>query len=200
MTQPLDKLGPALVKMQSELDHAVRGSSNPQTGKKYADLTSCIEAARPHLVANGLAIIQFPTTAAEPNSEALGLTTMLIHSSGQFLSDTFEMKPMKTAKGGALVLKNDPQGYGSCLSYMRRYSYAAIVGLGQVDDDGNGSSGKERTNKPMFTTDQKTTILKQLEKTAPEMLDNKTKELGQPDDWPDAAWLGAQKFLKEGNK
>jgi hypothetical protein len=70
-------------------------------------------------VDNGLAIIQLPTTN--------GLTTILSHTSGQYISENMTMQPSK----------NDPQGQGSALTYMRRYSLASILNLNAQDDDGN---------------------------------------------------------------
>lgn len=136
MSDETNEIFKAIFMMQSNLVHANKDSNNPFFKSKYADLTACIDAARPHLANNGLAVVQFPTIANNPDHCAL--TTMITHSSGQYVSNVMEMKPVK----------NDPQGIGSCITYMRRYAFAAAVGLGQQDDDGNAASGRQEKSKP----------------------------------------------------
>jgi hypothetical protein len=122
----LDKIAPALVAAQAKITFATKDSTNPHFKNRYADLQSVIEAIKGPLNENGIAFIQTPS-----KSEAgfLSLTTMLIHTSGQFISDTASIP----------LPKNDPQGYGSALTYGRRYGLAAICGLFQADDDGEAA-------------------------------------------------------------
>jgi hypothetical protein len=176
-SESLDKLAAALAKAQSTLDHASKDSSNPFFKSKYADLTACIDASRPHLSENGLSVSQFPTACEREGYCAL--VTTLLHSSGQFISGTMEMKPVKT----------DPQAIGSCLTYLRRYALAAVVGLGQVDDDGNSASRKS-VGKEEISAHDKVKILALLEKHAPD----KIEANGPPYSWTVATWKKAQKF------
>lgn len=113
----------ALSKAQGVMKHAIKDSNNPHFKSKYADLTSCLEAVREPLSKNGLAIVQLPSRSAEGLVE---LTTMLIHESGQWIGSTASTR----------IAKDDPQGMGSALSYLRRYSLMSITGLGADDDDG----------------------------------------------------------------
>lgn len=134
-SEQINELAAALSKAQGKITGALKDSENPFFKSKYADLASCWDAAREQLAANGLAVIQ--TTSVGDNGAAV-VTTMLAHSSGQWVRDTIALMPVK----------GDPQGMGSCYTYARRYSLAAIVGIAQVDDDGNAASGKTGVHTP----------------------------------------------------
>ena len=123
----LNEIAPALVAAQAAITYAAKDSTNPHFKNRYADLQSVIEAIKGPLNANGIAFIQTPS---EAQAGFLNLTTTLIHKSGQFISDTATIP----------LPKNDPQGYGSALTYGRRYGLAAICGLFQADDDGEASA------------------------------------------------------------
>jgi hypothetical protein len=129
-SENINELAAALAKAQGEITGALKDSANPFFKSKYADLASCWDACRKPLSDNGLAIIQSP----EVTGEGLTLTTLLTHSTGQWIKNVFRMLP-----------KDDtPQGVGSALTYARRYALTALIGIAQVDDDGNAASG--RTN------------------------------------------------------
>ena len=98
---------------------------------KYADLASVIDAARNALSKNNLAVIQTTQTI---NGE-LVLFTTLSHSSGEWIRGEYPIKPVK----------QDPQGFGSAMTYARRYAFSAITGIASEDDDGNAAS----QGKPM---------------------------------------------------
>jgi len=116
----------ALSKAQGVMKHAVKDSNNPHFRSKYADLTSCLEAVREPLAKNGLAIVQLPSRSTDGLVE---LTTMLIHESGQWIGSTASTR----------IAKDDAQGMGSALSYLRRYCLMAVTGLGADDDDGEAA-------------------------------------------------------------
>jgi hypothetical protein len=122
-------LAKALSTVQGKLTHAKKDSANPFFKSKYADLESVWDACRDLLASNGLAVAQFPGTYSDLD-KSMSLTTILTHSSGEYISQEMSV-PMS---------KVDAQGAGSCLSYMRRYSLAAVVGVVQADDDGNAAS------------------------------------------------------------
>jgi hypothetical protein len=129
-SENMNELASALAKAQGEVTGALKDSANPFFKSKYADLASCWDACREPLSKNGLAIIQSP----EITAEGLTLTTLLIHSTGQWIKNVFRIVP-----------KDDtPQGVGSALTYARRYALTSLIGIAQVDDDGNAASG--RTN------------------------------------------------------
>ena len=142
----IDKLAVALVKAQSELESAKKDSDNPFFKSKYADLASVWDACRDALTKNGLAVVQ-----PFDNDENGGVIveTMLIHSSGQWLMGSLTLRPVKA----------DPQGIGSAITYGRRYSLAAIVGVIQTDDDAEqamGRNDKTATRRPVPTPIVKT--------------------------------------------
>ena len=127
-SEQINELATALAKAQGEIKNAVKDSANPYYKSRYADLASVWEACRTALSSNGLAVSQIPELR---DSGMVSVHTMLLHSSGQWLSGELSMVPVK----------NDPQGIGSCITYIRRYALAAIVGISPEDDDGNAASG-----------------------------------------------------------
>lgn len=134
-SEELNELFSALSKAQAELKPAKKDKDNPFFKSKYADLDSCWEALRQPLSKNSIAVIQLPM-AGDP--KIMRLKTIMTHSSGQWISCDIELIP----------IKNDPQGYGSALTYGRRYSLGAITGLStDEDDDGNGASNLSDKNK-----------------------------------------------------
>lgn len=132
-SESLGNLFKALASAQSEIKGAHKDSSNPFYKSKYATLESVWEACREPLTKNGLSVSQFPCTL----NNKPALKTVLGHSSGEFISDIAELNPTK----------NDPQGMGSAISYMRRYALAAVVGIYQEDDDANVASGKKEMSQ-----------------------------------------------------
>jgi len=120
-------IAPAFVKAKKAFSPALKDKTNPAFRSKYADLGACLEAVNDALLENGIALIQ------ETHEDASGVTveTVLLHESGECI------------KGGRLHVpasKQDPQGYGSALTYARRYSLMAICGIAPEDDDGNAAS------------------------------------------------------------
>ncbi len=130
-SETLNELAAALTLAQAEIEDAEKCKQNPAFRSKYADLGAIWDACKPALAKHGLSVAQFCEPAPEGQ---LMLTTMLLHKSGQFLSGT------------ALIplAKVDPQGYGSAMTYARRYGLAAMVGVCPEDDDGNAASGRGR--------------------------------------------------------
>lgn len=136
-SESITKLVAALVKVQSHLKGAHKGSKNPYFNSSYADLTSVWQACRDPLADNGLAVVQ--TTDLVDGAAACYLETTLVHTSGEWVSGRLLLNPVK----------HDPQGFGSAITYARRYALAAIVGICPEDDDGNAASEpKEPTKAP----------------------------------------------------
>jgi len=122
-------LAVALAKAQAAIAPAVKDKTNPAFKSRYADLPSVWDACRKPLTDNGLSIVQMPVDAAEPGRVAL--TTILLHSSGEYISSTVSTR----------LNKDDAQGIGSALTYLRRYALSAVVGVvADEDDDGNAAS------------------------------------------------------------
>jgi hypothetical protein len=121
-----DKVIPAFVKALSAMEDIPRTesvSAGPMR-YKFAPLNIVLDAIRPALRDNGLAISQTPSTAT-------GVRTTLFHESGQWIS--FEPLLIHPAGG-------TPQNVGSAISYARRYSILSILGLATEDDDGAAGS------------------------------------------------------------
>ena len=132
----LNHLATALAKAQSQMQHAIKDSTNPFFKSSYADLASVWHACREPLTKNGLCVIQHPTVSVEGT---VSILTILLHSSGQSTESTLTVP----------VLKRDPQAYGSAITYARRYALSAIVGISpNDDDDGNSASKREPTPPP----------------------------------------------------
>lgn len=133
MTQSdnLDKIAPALVAAQGEMGNAAKNAKNPHFKSQYADLAEIVNTVRPVLTRHGLSVVQSPSFA----DGVVTLRTMILHSSGQWIATTCAAVPVKT----------DPQGVGSAITYLRRYSLAAACGIAQEDDDGEAASGRTRS-------------------------------------------------------
>lgn len=129
----MKQIASALVKAQREFGPALKTSRNPHFKSKYADLSAVVEAVIDGLNNNGIALIQ---QTHECDSGVI-VETLLIHESGEQIS------------GGRLHVpssKQDAQGYGSALTYARRYSLMATTGIAPEDDDGNAASKKQDLN------------------------------------------------------
>lgn len=140
------KIAAAFVKAQKNFAPALKTNTNPAFRSKYVALDGCIEAVIDSLNANGIALLQ-PTHDCE---SGVTVETIFLHESGESLS------------GGRLhvpATKQDAQGYGSALTYARRYSLMAACGIAPEDDDGNAASKPAVRNKPtdgvVLTTPQK---------------------------------------------
>ena len=127
-SESIKELATALSKAQGEIKGAVKDSSNPFFKSKYADLSSVVEAIRESFSKNGLSYSQHvePTERDEVRVE-----TMILHSSGEWMSCGVLALP---------VAKSDAQGFGSALTYARRYGLSAAVGVAPEDDDGNAAT------------------------------------------------------------
>lgn len=113
----------ALAKAQESIHNATTNTDNEFTKKKYANLASVMDAVRKPLAENGIALFQ---VTEDPGQGVLGIRTVLAHESGQTIQDVITMAPPKL----------DPQGIGSCRTYMRRYAVLAMCGIaGAADDD-----------------------------------------------------------------
>ena len=123
----------AYAKAQAEMGDVVKTAENDgfkRGGKatRYADLAAVIEAVRPALNANGLAVIQAPAF----DGERVTVETWITHAAGGWMRTTLHLRPSKA----------DPQGVGSGITYGRRYALLAVAGVAPEDDDGNAASGE----------------------------------------------------------
>jgi len=119
----IKEIAGALVNFHDSVGAVKKDSENPFFKSKYASLDNVLETIKEPLALHGLSFAQFP--------DANGLTTILMHSSGEWLEATYDVP----------LTKADPQGAGSAITYMRRYALGAILGLAtETDDDANVAS------------------------------------------------------------
>lgn len=123
-SETLGKLAAALSALQGELSHVAKNSHG--YGYDYADLAAVLDVARPLLVKNGLSVTQLPAEAAEGT---VALESVLLHSSGEWISSVYTMGVEKGKNLSAA------QAVGSVITYARRYAMAAMLGIAQTDDD-----------------------------------------------------------------
>ena len=120
----MKNLATALVKAQKAFGPALKSSTNPHFKSRYADLAACVEAVIDALNDNGIALIQKNYDC----TNGVMIETMFVHESGEMLECGILHVPAN---------KQDAQGYGSALTYARRYSLMAACGIAPEDDDGN---------------------------------------------------------------
>lgn len=140
-SESITKLAAALVKFNNEVSSIPKDAKNPFFKSEYVTLDKLIISTRDILQKNGLSVMQFPLSV----DGKIGIQTILLHESGEFIeSEPLFMTPVKL---------NDPQNAGSIISYLRRYSYQAILNLNTGEDDdgnlatfGNTSQGSTKGN------------------------------------------------------
>lgn len=136
----------ALAAAQLEIENAHANIENDYLKRKYADLASVLNAVRKPLASNGLALYQL---TADPGQGVLGIKTVLAHESGATIEDVITMAPPKL----------DPQGVGSCRTYMRRYAILAMCGIaGALDDDAEATKA-DPSEYPRIATEEVEKIL-----------------------------------------
>jgi hypothetical protein len=132
----MKQVAAALVKAQKAFGPALKTSTNPHFKSRYADLAACVEAVIDALNEAGIALIQRNVA----NPDGVVVETVFVHESGEMLNCGELFVPAS---------KHDPQGYGSALTYARRYSLMAACGIAPEDDDGNAASKKGMTEKEL---------------------------------------------------
>lgn len=168
-SESIAKLAEAMASAQGEVENAKKNATNPHFKSSYADLAEVLNTVRPVLSRHGLSVMQFPSYG----EGLVHVETIVAHKSGEWMSE----------KCSAPAQKQDPQGVGSAISYLRRYSLAAVCGLAQEDDDANAATKPKTTatrppapiskpspepvpNEPMMT-DQQRRILMSIYGDAP---------------------------------
>jgi hypothetical protein len=122
----MKQIAAAFVKAKREFSPALKEKNNPAFRSKYADLGACLEAVNDALLNYGIAVYQ------ETSEDQTGVTveTVFMHESGETL---------RCGKLHVPASKQDPQGYGSALTYARRYALMTACGIAPEDDDGNAA-------------------------------------------------------------
>ena len=125
----------ALAKAQAAMDNVVKDSANPHFKSRFASLAAVRDVVIPALAEQGIAVVQMP---GNDEHGRVTIQTVLLHESGTL--DCGTVATTATVRGG-----NEAQALGSAVSYLRRYSLAAICGVAQEDDDGNASGPSGRS-------------------------------------------------------
>ncbi len=169
MSDNIADLAAALAKAQADLEGAAKKSNNPAFRSKYADLGAVWDAWQEVGPKNGLSVVQFPTDM--PDQKMVGMTTMLLHTSGQWMRGVFSLP----------AGKQDAHGYGSACTYLRRFSLASVVGVCPVDDDGNAAAKVAPRQAPANETAQADAPAQapngRAKMTAEQWLDDQNKRL-----------------------
>lgn len=131
-SESIKNLAAALNKAQAAMGGAAKDSSNPFFKSSYADLGSVVAAIKEPFASNGLSYTQFPIE----DGGRIGVETILMHESGEWMANSFTVN----------LTKQDAQGAGSAITYARRYALQAIAGIPSEDDDGNAASQPVKRN------------------------------------------------------
>jgi len=130
-SESIIEIAKALIGFHKEVGKLKKIATNPFFKSSYAPISEILEALNEPLTNNGLTFVQFPD--GENN-----LDSLIMHESGEWISGSYYMKPVK----------EDPQAFGSVITYQRRYALCAIFGLGDEDDDANkGTVAKKEPTK-----------------------------------------------------
>ena len=126
-SEKLTNLAKAMLEVQKQLRPALKDKLNDFTHSRYATLNSVMEACGQALIDNGIWVTQYPVPV-DGNGSLLGLVTKLVHAESGEWQESLLVMPLS---------KSDPQGYGSALTYARRYGLSSMIGLVTEDDDAN---------------------------------------------------------------
>ena len=135
-SQTIIKIAPALLTAQKKIGSAKKDATNPFFKSSYADLGAVMEACKEALNDNGITVLQ-PIGRDEYGAY---VETLLLHESGEYITDRMPV----VAKA-----QNDPQAFGSAVTYSRRYSLQSMVFIPAEDDDGNKATGHKETPTPV---------------------------------------------------
>jgi hypothetical protein len=125
-SETIKEIAAALVKAQASIKGALKDSTNPHFRSKYADLSSVVEAVKEPLLKQGITFLQ----GVHDAEGGVAIETVLLHSSGEWISSTLRIP----------ATKNDAQGFGSAITYGRRYGLQSMCGVPAEDDDGNAAT------------------------------------------------------------
>lgn len=134
-----DTTGPAtiaeaLAAAQAEMTDPAKDSINPHFKSRYADLASILKCVRPVLARHGIALTQ--TTGITDAGGVILITALMWR--GESIIGRYPVAPVKA----------DPQGYGSAMTYARRYALQAIVGVAADDDDDGNAASAPKASAP----------------------------------------------------
>ena len=137
----ITELAEAMIQVQQTLSPALKDAENTFTNSRYATLHSVMNACRDALLEHGIWLTQYPVSV---EAHQLGLVTKIVHAeTGQWQASLLTMP----------LPKNDPQGYGSAMTYARWYGLSALIGIvTENDDDGEMATPRRAVENPGFST------------------------------------------------
>ena len=190
-SETIGKLAEALSRAQAEMHAAKFNSVNPFLKNNYADLGSIIDTAKPTLGKYGLAVTQHPFN----DGDRVGVETVLTHASGEWISSSLSL-PLADEKG-----KSGAQVAGSIITYLRRYTLSAVLGM-YSDEDTDGNSEPKpvevkprEESKPKPVSESETMTIERAYK----ITNSEGVAYGEiPSDKLQAMVLGINKGLKNG--
>lgn len=149
-SESIKELAAALCEAQAHMTAAKKDSKNPFFNSNYSDLGSVIKAIKEAFYENGLSYVQSPLM----NEMGVGVTTRLMHKSGEWIEDTLVLP----------LTKRDPQTAGSAISYSRRYALQSLAGVPSADDDSEFAMERVTNKKPQYMELQKhlTTMIEKV--------------------------------------
>ena len=154
MSETIGAIAPALVKAQAEIRPIVKDSTNPAFRSKYTSLDAIMEVVRPVLAKNGLIVVQSVLDTIDgEHSTSIMVESRVIHSSGEWIAGVVQVP----------VMQQTSHGFGSALSYGRRYSLSALLSLASdEDDDGNGAAQAQQARPQIKPGPPQQTTLRKL--------------------------------------
>lgn len=164
-SEQLNELFSAIAKAQAEFSVAGHNAENPHFRSKFSDISELVRVSRPMLTKNGLSVIHqiLPDASGEHY-----MHTILAHASGQYIETRIGIKPAKS----------DIQALGGCITYLKRYTYAAIIGLvsSAEDDDGESQMNRGAPNQVVNSTLPKNGVSEVISNDQLMMLENELKD------------------------
>lgn len=127
-SESIKTIAPALLAAQKSIGKVLKSADNPYFKSKYADLGAVIDAVKEPLNEHGITFLQY-VDIEEDKTDVL--RTQLLHESGEWVMTSTKIH---------CKAQNDPQAYGSAITYSKRYALQALVGLPTEDDDGNSAN------------------------------------------------------------
>lgn len=149
-SESIAALAAALAEAQMELKNPPLDSTNPHFNSKFASLKGTRAAIQPVLAAHGISVIQMPVG----DGSAVGLETMLLHESGEYISETMKID----------WSTDNPQKIASLITYLRRYAMQGFANVvGDIDDDGNAAVTPTAGAGDALTAGQRESLNRQKE-------------------------------------
>jgi hypothetical protein len=157
MSETIGAIAPALVKAQAEIRPIVKDSTNPAFRSRYTSLDAIMEVVRPVMAKHDLFVVQSVLDTIDgEHSTSITVESRVIHSSGEWIAGVVQVP----------VMQQTSHGFGSALSYGRRYSLSALLSLASdEDDDGNGAIGQQQARPQIKPGPPPQTTLKKLAPT-----------------------------------